>query len=175
MAIFEGDNTVMAQQNAKYVIKKVTKARQGKKAKGYFTYFNELDKLCCLKPTGIDSVEAFSSLDHLETALAVRAAYWVQKVVTDLSTSKEPEKVKINDLYAQNITRMSKCHMWYLTFLMAKENIRNHTFKDPNVKSTIELVMKIFALNQLSQDSAVLYETGYFKQGSTLLLNQSFE
>ena len=134
-----------------------------------------MDKLCSLKPTGIDSVEAFSSLDHLETALAVRAAYWVQKVVTDLKTSKEPEKVKINDLYAQNITRMSKCHMWYLTFLMAKENIRNHTFKDPNVKSTIEQVMKIFALNQLSQDSAVLYETGYFKQGSTLLLNQSFE
>ena len=100
MAIFEGDNTVMAQQNAKYIIKKVTKAEKGKQAKGFFSYFNDLDKLCSLKPKEIDSVEAFCSLDHLEAALAVRAAYWVKKVVTSLKESKEPEKVKINDLYA---------------------------------------------------------------------------
>ena len=100
MAIFEGDNTVMAQQNAKYIIKKVTKAEKGKQAKGFFSYFNDLDKLCSLKPKEIDSVEAFCSLDHLEAALAVRAAYWVKKVVTSLKESKEPEKVKINDLFA---------------------------------------------------------------------------
>ena len=95
--------------------------------------------------------------------------------MNDLQQSNEPEKIKINDLFAQNITRMSKCHMWYLTFLMAKDNVAQHEFKDPNVKATLEMIMKIFALNQLMQDGTVLYETGYLKQGSSDLLSQGIE
>ena len=66
---------------------------------------------------------------------------------------------------------MSKYHMWYLTFLMAKESLNRNPVKDPQVKAVVEMIMKIFALNQLNQESAVLYETGFFKQGSSNLLN----
>ena len=48
IAIFEGDNTVMAEQNSKYVIKHVNKSFEGKPATGLFSYFNHLDKLCAL-------------------------------------------------------------------------------------------------------------------------------
>lgn len=87
--VFEGDNTVMSQQNSKYIIKKVTKALEGKPAKGFFSYFNNLDKLCDLQSSA-DSVDEFSTVEHLDIALAVRAAYWVRKVVKAVSESDAP-------------------------------------------------------------------------------------
>ena len=77
---------MMAEQNSKYIIKKVNKCLEGKRAKGFFAYFNDLDKLCKMK-TQVTSVEEFTSLDHLETALAVRSAYWVKKVVKSINES----------------------------------------------------------------------------------------
>ena len=80
-------------------------------------------------------------------ALAVRAAYWVRKVVKAINESDQPMKVVINELYATDIIKMSKCHMLYLTYLMAKDNMSKATFTDPNVKAIYELIMRIFALN----------------------------
>ena len=70
---------------------------------------------------------------------------------------------------------MSKFHMLYMTYMMAKDNLNNTTFTDPNCKSIYELIMRIFALNQLSQESTALYETGFFKRGTTDLLSQSLQ
>ena len=39
---FEGDNTVMAQQSAKYVMKQYKLAKSGQKLDGFFEYFNNL-------------------------------------------------------------------------------------------------------------------------------------
>eukprot|EP00351_Strombidinopsis_sp_SopsisLIS2011_P002328 CAMPEP_0116878106 /NCGR_PEP_ID=MMETSP0463-20121206/9843_1 /TAXON_ID=181622 /ORGANISM="Strombidinopsis sp, Strain SopsisLIS2011" /LENGTH=74 /DNA_ID=CAMNT_0004525969 /DNA_START=1691 /DNA_END=1915 /DNA_ORIENTATION=- len=38
-----------------------------------------------------------------------------------------------------------------------------------------ELVLKVFAVDQLMQDSTVLYETGYFSQGMRDMLEEGFE
>ena len=75
-----------------------------------------MDELCSLK-SGASSVEDFMKLEHLETALAVRAAYWVRTVVNKLTTTTAPKKVAMNDLYATDITRMSANHMLYLSFI----------------------------------------------------------
>ena len=42
---------------------------------------------------------------------------------------------------------MSKFHMLYMTYMMAKDNLHNTTFADPNCKSLYELIMRTFALN----------------------------
>ena len=65
----------------------------------------------------------------------MRAAYWVRKVVKAINESDQPSKVVINELYAQDITTMSKFHMLYLTYMMAKENVTKTNFTDPNVKA----------------------------------------
>lgn len=38
-----------------------------------------------------------------------------------------------------------------------------------------ELVLKVFAVDQLIQDSTVLYETGYFSSGARDILEEGFE
>lgn len=42
---FEGDNTVMAQQAAKYLQKLVKKVYKGETVSGYFSYLNELQTI----------------------------------------------------------------------------------------------------------------------------------
>ena len=64
----------------------------------------------------------------------MRAAYWVRKVVNAINKSDQPKKVVINELYAQDTIRMSKFHMFYLTYMIAKETISTTKFVDPNVK-----------------------------------------
>lgn len=41
---YEGDNTVMAQQSARYLQKLHKKVKKGEKLTGLFTYLNDLDK-----------------------------------------------------------------------------------------------------------------------------------
>lgn len=84
VAIFEGDNTVMAKQNSRYIMKKVKKCQRGKPAKGLFSYINHLNELCTKKSPAL-TVEDFSTLEHLEECLAVRAAHWVKKVTSQIN------------------------------------------------------------------------------------------
>ena len=83
----------------------------------------------------MNSVDEFLKLSHLETALAIRAAYWVRKVVKDINESDHPSKVVINELHAQDIIMMSKNHMLYLTYMIAKETMAKTNYIDSNVKA----------------------------------------
>jgi len=149
LAIFEGDNTVMAKQNSRYLMKKFNKSKKGKPAKGLFSYINHIDELCT-KKSPATTVDSFIQLSHLEECLAVRAAYWVKKVINQINDSKAHAKLVYNDLYAQDIITMSKMHMIYLTFMVAKQTVTEVHFKDQGVKKILELLMTVYALNHLT-------------------------
>ena len=77
---YEGDNTVMAQQSMNYLEKKIKKIQKGLPAKGIFSYLNDIEKLCSMKRT-VTTVDEFMNLQHLDDALAVRAAFKVRDVI----------------------------------------------------------------------------------------------
>ena len=149
VAVFEGDNTVMAKQNVRYIQKKIKKImKDGKPAKGYFTYLNHLVELCQSKSTA-KNLEEFMQLDQLEECLAVRAAYWCNKVIFAIAQSKESKKKIYNDIYGQDILSLSKNHMLYLAFKIARDQIEGDEYKCQNVKKILSLSLKIWTLNQL--------------------------
>ena len=102
MLTFEGDNTVMLQQSSRYLFKLVKKFGKGKKAESPFEYINEIDNV--LSPTfvclGIKP-DHFLDLNLLDEAMKVKIAFIIKNVYTDYTESKEPEKEKANDLFAQ--------------------------------------------------------------------------
>ncbi len=167
--VYEGDNTVMAQQTVGYIQKKIAKIMAGKKATGIFEYLNDIDKLCNLKQQA-KTLEAFLNLSHLETCLAVRAAWIVRDVMVKLQTKDVKKKTLINDIIALDLLMMSRAHHTYLSFVIFVRVINEKTFKDPNIKPLLHLLAKVFALKQLSMDSDALYETGFFGTGSKSLL-----
>jgi hypothetical protein len=69
-----------------------------------------------------------------------------------LNNSKEKKVVAINDLYAQDITIMSRTHFTYLSFVIYKDVIAATSFKDQRSKDILILLAKIYALKQLSVD-----------------------
>ena len=99
---FEGDNTVLLQQCAKFIIKNTKNIQRGFKPTGVFSYFNEFETLLSLKCTAKASDDLLC-LNLLENALAIRAAYKIKNTMTKLFTSKSSENENVNTLYALDI------------------------------------------------------------------------
>jgi hypothetical protein len=78
MPTVEGDTVVMAAQNSRALFKKIGTGKN----QGFFQYLDSLDSICNLV-SGAKTIEQFKDLDHLETALKVRAAYWVKKIAAE--------------------------------------------------------------------------------------------
>ena len=73
---YEGDNTVMTQQTISYLEKKLKKIEKGIPTVGFLSYLNRLDSILKLKSSA-NTVDDFVNIQHLDDALAVRAAYMV--------------------------------------------------------------------------------------------------
>ena len=91
-----------------------------------------------------------------------------------MKESTAHKKEKENEIFAMDVSRMTRQHMIYVTFRMAKERLEANQFKDQGVKLLLETAIKIFALKQLIIDHQSLYESGYFGKGSAYLLDQAY-
>jgi hypothetical protein len=90
-----------------------------------------------------------------------------------IASSKEKNVIKMNDLFAQELVLMSKSHILYLSFTVFMEFIETQQWKDAKLKPLMQLLARIFALNQLMLDSVACYESGFFGPGSNELLMSS--
>jgi len=169
--VYEGDNTVMAQQTWTYIDHKLKKIASGKKINGIFAYLNDLDKLCGQTSIGAKTIAEFMTMKNIETAMAIKAAWAVREVSTKLSKKDGKEKLKqMNELYAVDILYASKCHHQFLSLTIFNRVIDNHKFKDAKIKDLMHLLGKLYALKCLTADSHACYETGFFGQGSKDLI-----
>ena len=60
--------------------------------------------------------------------------------------------------------------MMYLSFFMFKHVVDTAEFKNQNSKDALYLILRVFALKQLTLDCSACYETGFFSAGSKGLL-----
>ncbi len=82
----------------------------------------------------------------------MRAAFQIRSLMKKLKSSKEKKVVTINDLYAQDITIMSRAHFTYLSFVIYNDVIHATTFNDQRSKDLMILLAKIYVLKQLTLD-----------------------
>ena len=59
---------------------------------------------------------------------------------------------------------MAKTHLKYVCFRTYLTSIREHKFTDPNILPVLELIAKVFALNELNTDCQQCFASGYFAQ-----------
>ena len=111
---YEGDNTVMLLQSARFVFKLLKRAQEGKDVPYPFEYFSKIKELMSIKGKGAKA-EEFFDVALLEQALAVRALVHVTQTAAAMAESKLPNKVKDNELFARMKLDMIKAHMEYLT------------------------------------------------------------
>jgi hypothetical protein len=57
---------------------------------------------------------------------------------------------------------------------MARQRVSETKFTDPRIPAMLELVLSVYALKVLQQDNTLLYESGFFVQGSNHLLYETY-
>ena len=101
----------------------------GKKCDGYFAYINDTERLCSSR-SNAKNVEDFISWEHLTTALSTQSAFYIRHVYNLMKNDKSGKKVKENELYAIEIQKMTKYHLHYILYEMAKKRVTDYSFKD---------------------------------------------
>jgi hypothetical protein len=82
-----------------------------------FEYISQGKELLATKGKGI-SVDEVTNVHVLEQALAVRAYILIMETAQAINDSKEPQKVKDNELFARMKLDMIKAHMEYTTLYL---------------------------------------------------------
>ncbi|TNV82173.1 hypothetical protein FGO68_gene6753 [Halteria grandinella] len=164
---YEGDNTVMFQQAAKLLLKTYKQSLKGEKAQGYLAYLNDVDGLLKLKGQ-IITVEQALDLDKLDKALAVRSAYKYKRTMALLKEiESKSENERVHSLAAVDIVGMAHSHILYVAYQIFCANISQlGSIKCPNLRGHLQDLGRLYALSELKNDSASLYEAGYFESTS---------
>ena len=82
----------------------------GKKAKGIFSYFNEIPALLKMKCSA-KTVDEFLNPNSLLDCLQVRAAFHIMAVSKAVKEAGVEQKVWMNELIATDIDQMARAHM----------------------------------------------------------------
>lgn len=155
------------------MLKQIKKSKDpSKKCTGYFDYLNHTQELLSSKNSAMN-MDDFSTVDNLTRILAIRASAHNEETYNLLNNSKASKKQRENELFAMDIQRMTKNHLYYIAFLFAKARIDEYKFNDPAIKPLLHLLLKIYALYELQKDSQGLYECGFFHPGAKRLVDES--
>lgn len=115
-------------------------------------YINDHQKLINSKSEAKTIADA-QSLDYLQLALTVRSAFHNETTYKLLEESTASQSQKSNDLFATDIEKMSHHHIVFVMFSLSREAIAAQQFKDKNVKAILEILLKVYALRQIQDDT----------------------
>lgn len=125
MPTVEGDTVVMAKQNTNYIFNKVRDLAKGGSVPELFKYLGEIDSILKEHSQAKNPTE-FSTIEHIEKALEVRAAFWVKKCTTEQAIGRKAGQTKNmfeNDTHGQDIFNLSKAHMIYMIFKISRMHV----------------------------------------------------
>jgi hypothetical protein len=166
---FEGDNTVMAQQSAKLLIKMYSTVSNGNKlSDGPFKYLegiSSVGKTTCPFTT----VDAFSKFENVFLVLQNLSLAIFKSTNLKLDSSSETEKKKINEIYALDVVKMAQVHIKLITLYFLKNKI--NLFTDNNLRNHMKNLMALVGLVFILEYKSEGYDCGYFQKGAIDLID----
>ena len=171
---YEGENTVMMGQASRYLIKQIKKAGEGKKLIFPFTYLNNMQATLAAKNQA-RTVDDFLNLDILDLALQVRACNMIQSTMSEYNASSLPSKVKDNEEFYQAKNEMTRAHLKYLQLHIFRAACQQTQFRDARNAEMLDLLGKIYCLQELLEDGAAVYDTGFLSPGCFRAIQQALE
>jgi len=87
-------------------------------------------------------------------------------LVKALSESKQPDKVKDNELFAQPKIMTIRAHLNYVNFHIFRHTVLTKAIKDPVIKKHLDLLVRILALDTLTKDGAPSFDSGFWGKGA---------
>ncbi len=137
-----------------------------------FEYLNQMPTTLKIQGKG-KTVEDCLDIDVLSLALQAQTSQLIKETVKAYTESKQPDKVKDNDLFAQPKLMMIKSHMQFVQFHIFKTTVATLKLKDERIRKNLEVFVKIFALDALIREGAPAFDSGYFASGALHNLNKA--
>ena len=89
--------------------------------------------------------------------------------------SKADAKEKDNDLFYSAKNNMTQAHLKYVTFAIYRQRCQDAQFADQNISKLMDLVGKVFILQELLEDGSALFDSGFIASGSFRNAQKAFE
>nr|XP_057925438.1 peroxisomal acyl-coenzyme A oxidase 1 isoform X2 [Doryrhamphus excisus] len=152
---YEGENTVMMLQTARYLMKSYRQARAGQLLHGIVSYLNEADhqrvqpQLVAARSTGID----INDLSGLAEVYKLRAAILVElaakSIQKELQQRKSQEDAWNNS--AIDLVRASDAHCHYVVVKLFTDKLGE--IDDAPIRSVLSTLARLYALHGIMNNS----------------------
>ncbi|XP_008068290.1 peroxisomal acyl-coenzyme A oxidase 1 isoform X1 [Carlito syrichta] len=165
---FEGENTVMMLQTARFLMKSYDQVHSGKLVCGMVSYLNDLPsqriqpQQVAVWPTVVD----INSTDSLTEAYKLRAARLVEIAAKNLQTEvihRKSKEVAWN-LTSVDLVRASEAHCHYVVVKLFSEKLLK--IQDKSVQAVLRNLCLLYSLYGISQ------KAGDFLQGNIITESQ---
>jgi len=90
-----------------------------------------------------------------------------------MQASNQPDTVKENELFGQAKIAMTRAHFQAISLSLFRNQTENHVFKDSRIKVLLLELAKIYALSNLMEDPAPVYDSGFFGNDASLNMGEA--
>ncbi|XP_060724645.1 peroxisomal acyl-coenzyme A oxidase 1 isoform X1 [Tachysurus vachellii] len=158
---YEGENTVMMLQTARYLVKSYRQVRDGKQLSGIVSYLNDAHQRIQPQPTGSrPTVININDLQSLVEAYKLRAAHLVETAAkslqTELQRSKSQEDAWNNSSLELLRASDAHCHFVVVKMFAAKLSEISNT----SIYSVLSTLALLYALHGISNNSGDFLQAG---------------
>lgn len=164
----------MVLQASRYIWKLLRWANKGKQLHYPFAYINRLKELEGIKGKGA-TVDELLNIEILFDAMAARAGLLIKECGESIANSKQSQRTKDNELFAQAKMKMVRAHMTYLNYYVYKSEVDSQAFKDKRIKPIMYDLVMVCCLKSLIQDCGAVFDAGFFVPGAWKNMNLALD
>ncbi|XP_077379444.1 peroxisomal acyl-coenzyme A oxidase 1 isoform X2 [Festucalex cinctus] len=167
---YEGENTVMMLQTARYLMKSYRQARAGQRLQGIVSYLNEADhpriqpQLAAARSTGIDMNDMSSLVEVYKLRAATLVELAAESIQKEMQHNKSQEDAWNNS--AIDLVRASDAHCHYVVVKLFADKLGE--IDDAPIHSVLLTLARLYALYGISNNSGDFLQAGLLN-GSQVL------
>lgn len=167
-----GDNTILAQQCARYLLSSLQRARQGKALLDSVQYFGKWKELLGQKRFTVQRPEELSNAENYLTALRWLSITLVgkagERLASAMSSGQDPSEAWNNNL--MELINCSKPHS--VLYVVETFHRMIDTAQDASLKPVLKQLCDLFAMHYLKQFLVHFIEHGYMTADQAQLIRQ---
>ena len=175
MATYEGENTVLLLQTARYLVKNLNKIMKGKPVSSFVDYLKYVDEDLNSRST-LSDLKELSNPEELRKALRFNALHCIsqagQTLMGGLAEGLSP-KDSWDKKAGIALCEAAIAHTVYFTYLTFVEKV--NTIHDEKIKAVLFRLSTLYALNKIVEKPSAYFEGGYFTPAQLTIVRKGRE
>ncbi|XP_062284096.1 peroxisomal acyl-coenzyme A oxidase 1 isoform X3 [Scomber scombrus] len=159
---YEGENTVMMLQTARYLVKSYRQAKEGQQLSGIVSYLNEAEhrrvqpQPVAARPTVVDINDLTSLVEIYKLRAAILVELAAKSIQQELQRRKSQEDAWNNS--AIDLVRASDAHCHYVVVKLFTDKLGE--IGDTAIHSVLSTLALLYALNGITRNSGDFLQAG---------------